>query len=533
MSSPIVDSVIQTALSAAETMQDSNVRATLDEISQNPESFKVEAKFLRAEVDWADEIAQSYPDRIDEAVCFLSLIEIALQGNLLKQSDLPSWLNVRLILTGAFSEYYTYIRPNPILQLLERRIIHGNARQLEDATVGFDALFSRLAAFTRQLGRCAIRKVASSIDANDEGVSWEDVFALLDNPDKLAELAIAQLGGTEAITGEYYFALRDFLAASAEFDAFLRELNRPEISSACFFVNERWFSLGRDRAQAALVITVLKWREYSRPDSESSSPNAQPILDSATAILEALKRLAGAHYRYPLDNPAYQFHLFRDDSRVAPIRTAGKLADEVMVTLGSSHGSTNHRSWKLAKQIAELAILSSPIPLSLDKLLCIIADDFDRRALYRLLEDLAVEYSDRPLELVEVATGWCFQTREHLQPYIDRLRQEKPPKYSKAVIETLAIIAYRQPVTRGDIEDIRGVSVSGDVMRQLEDRGWVEVIGHRDAAGKPSLYATTKHFLDDLSLQSLEQLPEIEGLFPKETTPATFVNPRRARTVAH
>ncbi|MGH6647767.1 SMC-Scp complex subunit ScpB [Aquabacterium sp.] len=129
-----------------------------------------------------------------------------------------------------------------------------------------------------------------------------------------------------------------------------------------------------------------------------------------------------------------------------------------------------------------------------------------------LLADIAQSWDGRGVELRESASGWRFQTTADVQEYLDRLNPEKPPKYSRATMETLAIIAYKQPVTRGDIEDIRGVTVSTQMVKQLEDRGWIEVIGHRDAPGRPGLYATTRHFLDDMGLKSLDQLPALDGM---------------------
>ena len=127
--------------------------------------------------------------------------------------------------------------------------------------------------------------------------------------------------------------------------------------------------------------------------------------------------------------------------------------------------------------------------------------------LFRSLEELQLEWTQRGVELVQVASGWRFQSRPEMRPYLDRLHPEKPPKYTRAAMETLAIIAYRQPVTRGDLEDIRGVTINSLVLKQLEDRGWVEVIGHRETVGRPALFATTRQFLDDLGLASLDQLP--------------------------
>jgi segregation and condensation protein B len=129
-----------------------------------------------------------------------------------------------------------------------------------------------------------------------------------------------------------------------------------------------------------------------------------------------------------------------------------------------------------------------------------------------LLEELQLDWAERGLELVSVATGWRFQSRPELRIFLDKLNPEKPPKYTRAVMETLAIIAYRQPVTRGDMEDIRGVTINTQIIKQLEDRGWVEVIGHRESVGRPGLYATTRHFLDDLGLSSLDQLPLLSSV---------------------
>jgi segregation and condensation protein B len=129
-----------------------------------------------------------------------------------------------------------------------------------------------------------------------------------------------------------------------------------------------------------------------------------------------------------------------------------------------------------------------------------------------ILLDLQQDWAFKGVELVGVATGWRFQSRPEMREYLDRLTPEKPPKYTRAVLETLAIIAYRQPATRGDMEDIRGVTINGLILKQLEDRGWIEVIGHRESVGRPALFATTKQFLDDLGIESLDQLPELGPL---------------------
>jgi segregation and condensation protein B len=143
-----------------------------------------------------------------------------------------------------------------------------------------------------------------------------------------------------------------------------------------------------------------------------------------------------------------------------------------------------------------------------------------------LLEELQLEWADRGLELVAVATGWRFQSKPELRFYLDKLNPEKPPKYSRAVMETLAIIAYRQPVTRGDMEDIRGVTINTLILKQLEDRGWVEVIGHRESVGRPGLYATTRHFLDDLGLSSLDQLPLLQNVEGQAAVLASLNSPQ-------
>ncbi|NBV89224.1 MAG: SMC-Scp complex subunit ScpB [Betaproteobacteria bacterium] len=163
-----------------------------------------------------------------------------------------------------------------------------------------------------------------------------------------------------------------------------------------------------------------------------------------------------------------------------------------------------------AKQLLEAALLTSSEPLTLQSLGRLFDDAFDEETLRVLLDDLRRDWSGRGVELVPLASGWRFQSRPELREALDKLRPERPPKYSRAALETLAIIAYRQPVTRGDIEDIRGVAVASTVVKSLEDRGWIETIGHRDAPGRPALYGTTRAFLDDLGLRSLEELPVLE-----------------------
>jgi segregation and condensation protein B len=164
-----------------------------------------------------------------------------------------------------------------------------------------------------------------------------------------------------------------------------------------------------------------------------------------------------------------------------------------------------------AKRVLETALICANQPLPLRAMRGLFEDQIGPDTLRSMLDELAREWQGRGVELVSIASGWRFQSRPELREFLDRLHPEKPPRYSRAVLETLAIIAYRQPVTRGDIEDIRGVMVGSQIIKQLEDRGWIEAIGHRDAPGRPSLFATTRQFLDDLGLHSLDQLPVPDG----------------------
>jgi segregation and condensation protein B len=181
------------------------------------------------------------------------------------------------------------------------------------------------------------------------------------------------------------------------------------------------------------------------------------------------------------------------------------------------------------KRVLETALLAAVEPMPLAELKKLFDEEFDDDTWRTLLDDLRRDWADRGVELVQLSSGWRFQTRPEYQSYLDRLKNEKPPRYSRAVMETLAIIAYRQPVTRGDIEDIRGVAVSPNVIKTLEGRGWIDTVGHRDSPGRPALYATTRKFLDDLSLRSLSELPplaEIERMIdakPAEIEPSPEV----------
>lgn len=164
------------------------------------------------------------------------------------------------------------------------------------------------------------------------------------------------------------------------------------------------------------------------------------------------------------------------------------------------------------KKIYEAALMTSQEPLSLSELRKLANEPLENRVIEELLQQLAEKYADSGIELNRVASGWRFRARPEMQAHIERLDPQKPPRYSRAVMETLAIIAYRQPVTRGDIEEIRGVVVSAQVLKTLESRAWIESIGTRDTPGKPALYATTQQLLDDLNLRSLSELPALEEM---------------------
>jgi segregation and condensation protein B len=165
-----------------------------------------------------------------------------------------------------------------------------------------------------------------------------------------------------------------------------------------------------------------------------------------------------------------------------------------------------------AKRVIEGALLASPEPLSIADLRRLFDEEIGADTLRRLLDDLRQEWGEKSVELVNTASGWRFQTRPEFRRYADRLNPEKAPRYSRAVMETLAIIAYRQPVTRGDIEDIRGVTVTAQIIQVLEARGWIDTVGHRETPGRPALYATTRTFLDDLGLRTLQELPPLEEI---------------------
>jgi segregation and condensation protein B len=164
------------------------------------------------------------------------------------------------------------------------------------------------------------------------------------------------------------------------------------------------------------------------------------------------------------------------------------------------------------KRTLEAALLASGEPVPVTDLRRLFDEDYGSEVIRRLLEELKADWNERGVELVNVASGWRFQVRSTLQRNLDRLNPQKPPKYSRAVLETLAIISYKQPVTRGDIEEIRGVTVSSNILKALEARGWIDIVGHKESPGRPALYSTTRSFLDDLGLRSLAELPPLEDL---------------------
>ena len=175
------------------------------------------------------------------------------------------------------------------------------------------------------------------------------------------------------------------------------------------------------------------------------------------------------------------------------------------------------------KRVLETVLLAGTLPMTVGELKRVFEEELSNDLIRRALEELREAWQGRGIELVQVAEGWRFQTRPEYQVYLDRLNPEKPPKYSRAVLETLTIIAYRQPVTRGDIEEIRGVAVNTQIIRSLEERGWIEVVGHKDVPGRPALFGTTRQFLSDLNLRALSELPPLPALASADPIKATLL----------
>lgn len=239
---------------------------------------------------------------------------------------------------------------------------------------------------------------------------------------------------------------------------------------------------------------MIKKTEQNQKDSEASSEPAAALTgDQPGEAVEAEEAL------YEADAAADE-----------PTEAAGDDAD---ATMEAASGESPALDINLIKRVLETALLTSPEPLSLNEMKRMFArGETNNELMRKLLDEIRGEWEGRGVELVNVASGWRFRSRPELQRYLDKLNPQKAPKYSRAVMETLTIIAYRQPVTRGDIEDIRGVVVTSNIIKTLEARGWIDVIGHREVPGRPAIYATTKQFLDDLSLRSLEELPPLDDL---------------------
>ena len=232
------------------------------------------------------------------------------------------------------------------------------------------------------------------------------------------------------------------------------------------------------------------------PQSDAALPVAVELPDAVSAKL-------GEESHRSADSPI-------DNSHIAA-NAAGSVSPEIAPSAGTELAGSTVDAAQF-KRVLETALLTSGEPLSLSELKKLSDAPLDSRQLEAVLEELARDWQQRGVELNRVASGWRFRAKPEMQPYLDRLNPQKPPRYSRAVLETLAIIAYHQPVTRGDIEEIRGVAVSSQILKTLELRGWIEVVGTRDTPGKPELFATTKQLLDDLNLRTLQELPPLEEM---------------------
>jgi segregation and condensation protein B len=211
-----------------------------------------------------------------------------------------------------------------------------------------------------------------------------------------------------------------------------------------------------------------------------------------------------------MQNEAQDPHNHQSDTEISEVQSDDNEHQQSALTVQDQGDSDNGVEVEIAKRVLETALLCASSPMPLSELRKLFEEESQSsKRLTDVLESIQQDWLDRGMELVELASGWRFQSRASMQRYLERLSPERVPKYSRAVMETLAIIAWRQPVTRGDIEDIRGVTVSSQIIKTLEDRGWVEVIGHRDGPGRPGLLGTTKQFLDDLGLRALDELPAL------------------------
>ncbi len=244
----------------------------------------------------------------------------------------------------------------------------------------------------------------------------------------------------------------------------------------------------------------------------------QAVMNEVTEVPEAVAgvEVASVEIVQAAENTESAEALYDEESVSSAVAVADASAEREATDEGEGGSPSIDAATldiELIKRVLETALLTSPEPLSLNEMKRMFArGELNNELVRKLLDEIRVSWEGRGVELVNVASGWRFRSKPELQRYLDKLNPMKAPKYSRAVMETLAIIAYRQPVTRGDIEDIRGVVVSSNIIKSLEARGWIDVIGHREVPGRPAIYATTKQFLDDLSLRSLEELPLLDDL---------------------
>lgn len=218
------------------------------------------------------------------------------------------------------------------------------------------------------------------------------------------------------------------------------------------------------------------------------------------------------------ENDSFSNRVESDFANLRSIRVAAgakRVYEENGFRTRSTRNDTTVADTLQPRYVIEAALLTSPQPLTLEDLSRLFAGRLTQTELLEAMNELSEHWKERGLRLVETASGWGFVTSTAVGEYLLRMSDQKMPKYSRAVMETLAIIAYRQPATRGDIEDIRGVAVNPNVVRQLQERGWIEIVGHRESPGRPALFATTQQFLDDLGLKSLADLPPLSGDMPQ------------------
>ena len=262
-------------------------------------------------------------------------------------------------------------------------------------------------------------------------------------------------------------------------------------------------------------------------------PNSEPNIEGLSSSETELPKLGSAELESAEANSAEansaeanSAELESAEANSAELNSAeANSAEANSAELESAEANSAELNSVTLKIVLETALLSSDEPLSAVSLRSMFKDKPSSETIRILLDDIKEEWRGKGIELVNIASGWRFQTRPEFRPYLDRIAPEKAPKYSRAVMETLAIISYRQPVTRGDIENIRGVTVSAGIIRTLESRNWIDTVGYRDVPGRPALYATTKTFLDDLGLRSLQELPPLEEIVTSLELPQTPSTP--------